>query len=296
MNKKKKTENEEQNENEKEKRGGTVEEDESKKRDNDEEIEEDKKRRRKKSSSFEGNEHPFEIKLINSYGAGNDDMVIPEDDQPFRIVLEKHAVVIDWTPQGIKNSTLYPHGLQQVVEHESILQARRNPNQSISLLDCLKLFTTKEKLSAEDAWFCNKCKDHVEATKQFNVWFFPPILVVHLKRFQYSRLWRDKIDTEVEFPIDDNVLDLSQFELSNQSIRPLYQLFAVSNHMGGLGGGHYTACIKHRDKWYNCNDSHVSSINSSHVSGPEAYVLFYRRINHPALEPWDTLSNNQPDD
>lgn len=31
---------------------------------------------------------------------------------------------------------------------------------------------------------------------------------------------------------------------------PEYELYAVSNHYGGLGGGHYTAFAKNKDKWY----------------------------------------------
>jgi ubiquitin carboxyl-terminal hydrolase 4/11/15 len=41
-----------------------------------------------------------------------------------------------------------------------------------------------------------------------------------------------------------------------------YDLFAVSNHFGGLGGGHYTAFAKNplNNKWHDFNDSMVSSI------------------------------------
>ena len=40
----------------------------------------------------------------------------------------------------------------------------------------------------------------------------------------------------------------------------VYDLVAVSNHVGYLGGGHYTACAKNGGKWYNFNDSHVSRL------------------------------------
>ena len=40
----------------------------------------------------------------------------------------------------------------------------------------------------------------------------------------------------------------------------LYDLYAVSNHSGGMGGGHYTAYVKNPVKktWYMMNDSSVS--------------------------------------
>lgn len=42
----------------------------------------------------------------------------------------------------------------------------------------------------------------------------------------------------------------------------LYDLVAVSQHHGGLGGGHYTAVARSSvdGKWYNFDDSHVSEV------------------------------------
>ena len=55
---------------------------------------------------------------------------------------------------------------------------------------------------------------------------------------------------------------------------PIYDLYAVSIHSGGLGGGHYTAVAKVRDSWYGFNDSYVGS--GADASTPGAYVLFYK--------------------
>lgn len=49
--------------------------------------------------------------------------------------------------------------------------------------------------------YCPNCKKHQQATKKFDLWSLPKILVVHLKRFSYSRYCRDKLDTVVLFPI-----------------------------------------------------------------------------------------------
>lgn len=57
----------------------------------------------------------------------------------------------------------------------------------MKLLDCFDLFSTPEKLSEEDAWYCGKCKNHVEATKTMELWSVPDVLVLHLKRFSYNR-------------------------------------------------------------------------------------------------------------
>ena len=61
-----------------------------------------------------------------------------------------------------------------------------------------------------------------------------------------------------------------------------YELFAISDHFGGLGGGHYTAMAKNPidQQWYHFDDSSVSILPSDdalHRSRSSAYMLFYCR-------------------
>lgn len=74
-------------------------------------------------------------------------------------------------------------------------------------------------------------------------------------------------------------LDLSRYVLeskfqSDPSQVPLYDCYAVSNHYGGLGGGHYTAFAQMPDdkKWYLFDDSRVEDINPEGVSGTYIYT------------------------
>jgi ubiquitin carboxyl-terminal hydrolase 4/11/15 len=101
-----------------------------------------------------------------------------------------------------------------------------------SLGDCLDLFTKTEKLSHDDPWYCKKCKEHQQASKKLDLWKMPEILVVHLKRFSYSRIWRDKIAMDVDFPLQN--LDLSQWIKSNQKSTAVYDLYAVSVRINSL--------------------------------------------------------------
>lgn len=84
----------------------------------------------------------------------------------------------------------------------------------------------------------------------------------------------------VDFPIEG--LDMTDYVTSSQiSKQPLiYDLIAVDNHYGGLGGGHYTASVKNfRDnKWYYFNDSRVTPLEDPKecVTGA-AYLLFYKK-------------------
>jgi len=155
----------------------------------------------------------------------------------------------------------------------------------------LRLFNEEEQLSEADQWYCSDCQKHVCAFKKFSIWTAPKILVVHLKRFSYrGRMFRERLDHLVQFPLHN--FDLTEFiEGPQQGIPPLYELFAVSNHYGSLGGGHYTAYAKGRDTedtWFLFDDSSVSTVRDpSSIVSTAAYVLFYRRkdIAWPTFDP-----------
>ncbi len=93
-------------------------------------------------------------------------------------------------------------------------EAEASSPSSITLDQCLQAFTTPEQLDAADSWYCSKCKEHVRADKKLDLWTLPEVLVVHLKRFSYSRLWRDKLDATVDFPLEG--LDLCEYVLQDQ--------------------------------------------------------------------------------
>ncbi|EJU03817.1 UCH-domain-containing protein [Dacryopinax primogenitus] len=167
----------------------------------------------------------------------------------------------------------------------------------ISLYDCLSEFTREEQLGEDDLWYCPQCKKHQQATKKFEIWSVPDILVVHLKRFSSGRLLRDKLDMMVDFPLEG--LDLEgrvEEKLEWKRMReaegkanekngdpeeePItYDLFAVDEHLGGLGGGHYRAYAKNYADglWYHFDDSHVTQADPAAAVNRNAYLLFYRR-------------------
>ena len=58
---------------------------------------------------------------------------------------------------------------------------------------CLQLFSEKEKLEDEDKVYCSQCKEFRDVTKKMELWSLPPVLVLHLKRFSYTRYSREKL-------------------------------------------------------------------------------------------------------
>jgi len=166
------------------------------------------------------------------------------------------------------------------------LQGSEETKNGIDLYECFDRFREREQLGENDEWFCPKCKELVKAFKQMDLWTAPEILVIHLKRFyyernQYIRSWvdREKIGDLISFPMSD--LDLKKYVrgLTPSDPSPIYDLYAVSNHMGGLGGGHYTAYVSQPEKesWFLMDDSRTSESAPERVVSANAYVLFYKR-------------------
>ncbi|XP_070778673.1 ubiquitin carboxyl-terminal hydrolase 8 [Enoplosus armatus] len=147
-----------------------------------------------------------------------------------------------------------------------------------SLQDCLRLFSKEEKLTDNNKVFCRHCKAHRDSTKKLEIWKVPPILLVHLKRFSYEGRWKQKLQTSVDFPLDS--LDLAQYVIGPKQSLKRYNLYGVSNHYGGLDGGHYTGYCKNgvKQRWYKFDDHEVSEISTSSVKSSAAYILFYSTL------------------
>ncbi|XP_019359688.1 PREDICTED: ubiquitin carboxyl-terminal hydrolase 8 isoform X2 [Gavialis gangeticus] len=153
-----------------------------------------------------------------------------------------------------------------------------------TLQDCLRLFSKEEKLTDNNRFYCSHCKTRRDSLKKIEIWKLPPVLLVHLKRFSYDGRWKQKLQTSVDFPLES--LDLSQYVIGSKSNLKRYNLFAVSNHYGGLDGGHYTAYCKNPAKqhWYKFDDHEVSDISASSVKSSAAYILFYTSLEQRTAE------------
>jgi hypothetical protein len=202
------------------------------------------------------------------------------------------ALVVIWRTKSLKKLSNEMLNGWNPPKNNSSSSKSNGPNggnsSTIPLNACFNHFLEKEQLGEDDLWFCSKCKDHVPAYKKFDLWTSPDILILHLKRFEYTPgqyfMHRQKINALVDFPLEQ--LDLTSFIKGpvQEGSPALYDLFGVSEHMGVMGGGHYTAVVKNcKDgAWYGFDDSKVSSLKASDACTPNAYVLFYERRGRPA--------------
>uniref|UniRef100_K3WFJ2 Ubiquitin carboxyl-terminal hydrolase n=1 Tax=Globisporangium ultimum (strain ATCC 200006 / CBS 805.95 / DAOM BR144) TaxID=431595 RepID=K3WFJ2_GLOUD len=217
------------------------------------------------------------VSIIRDFARSDEPADLPDPNE------RTHCFTVEWSKHRYQRG-YDESSAKRIALHESMknLRISSSPNNEITLLNCLTKFTEREQLGETDTWYCPKCKDHVRAFKKFDLFSLPKIMIFQLKRFRYAQssfyMHRDKISTQVTFPIAS--LDLSQYVIGPQRSTPLiYDLFAVSEHSGGLGGGHYTAVAKNPEnqRWFSFNDSFTSETTAQKAVTPRAYVLFYMR-------------------
>uniref|UniRef100_A0A669EDN6 Ubiquitin carboxyl-terminal hydrolase n=1 Tax=Oreochromis niloticus TaxID=8128 RepID=A0A669EDN6_ORENI len=219
----------------------------------------------------------FTFSIVNSYGTANISP-LPCDGNVLKLNRQSTSLNFNCMESFLFFfRPLYDNTASPTFSPLNSTMMNQKKKTTVALRECIELFTTMETLGEHDPWYCPTCKKHQQATKKFDLWSLPRILVVHLKRFSYNRCWRDKLDTVVDFPIRD--LNMSEFVCDPKAGPYIYDLIAVSNHYGGMGGGHYTAYGKNKvdGKWYYFDDSSVSSATEDQIVTKAAYVLFYQR-------------------
>ncbi len=111
---------------------------------------------------------------------------------------------------------------------------------------------------------CSKCKQKRPSAKRYTIERLPKVLVIQLKRFLKAHYTTQKIDVNVDYPIEN--LDMSKYLSKNVergsmagacSPSCLYDLYAISLHSGSGSSGHYVAYSKHpyTKKGHYFNDS-----------------------------------------
>ncbi|XP_010225591.1 PREDICTED: ubiquitin carboxyl-terminal hydrolase 16-like, partial [Tinamus guttatus] len=191
-----------------------------------------------------------------------------------------------------------------------------------SIHHCLYQFTRNEKLSETNKLLCDVCTQrhcgpkknlksekkyiYTNAKKQMLISLPPPILTLHLKRFQQAGFNLRKVNRHIKFP---EVLDLAPFcsvkckNVAEGNTKVLYSLYGVVEHSGTMRSGHYTAYAKMRNinnhlselvlrgestqalgtepvkgQWFHVSDTHVQAVSAAKVLGAQAYLLFYERL------------------
>jgi ubiquitin C-terminal hydrolase len=130
---------------------------------------------------------------------------------------------------------------------------------------------------------CEICSNKKTIRKK-QIWRPGMVLYIQLCRFNNlpnGRVYKNNQDVELQ-----NIIDLTKYCDSsmgiNKSISLKYKLRGISNHMGNLNGGHYTAdsiSIIDNKTWYHFDDSHVGRHQSNSFDMSSSYILMYEMEN-----------------
>lgn len=184
-----------------------------------------------------------------------------------------------------------------------------NPSSSTAaeaLADVSSAFRRFARVEDLDSGYkCESCGKGGRATKQSRLASIPPILTLHLKRFRYggdargpsqaaslggsnsrrtTKSGSAKIEGHIKF---EQIFDLKPYltdELQAKQKAMFCRLFAVVVHAGkNSHSGHYIAYVRNiqKNEWWKMDDARITKVDMQEVMQAEAYMLFYRVVEHP---------------
>jgi len=241
-----------------------------------------------------GYEFPFTLKVVQANGIhcglcswtkfckgcplAPDSTPLPngsEDGSTSSDAVLNFCIAVDWEPTALH--LRYQTSLEKFFEEDaSVGLALQQQTEPVSLEQCLHAFTREEQLSGDEKYYCPKCATHQPAIKKLQIWRLPPILIVHLKRFQFVNHRWIKSHKAVQFPYTD--LDLTTYlaaipcetilrhrELKNN----LYSNATLSD---SLEDDAPSTTAKHSSSSPSSSTSSTSSTSSSSSSAPTVAV------------------------
>jgi ubiquitin carboxyl-terminal hydrolase 8 len=157
----------------------------------------------------------------------------------------------------------------------SIIQLAIN-HKDDNLDDCLNNFVKIEKLDDDCNWKCDKCNICNKSEKKLLLWKSPKVLIIQLKRFDFTR--DRKIKNNIDFPLEN--LDINKYIGGYNKSESIYNLCGIIEHMGNTNEGHYISHnLNSNGNWYTYNDENVYEISKSDVTNRQAYILAYIKKN-----------------
>jgi ubiquitin carboxyl-terminal hydrolase 10 len=163
--------------------------------------------------------------------------------------------------------------LSVTLEPYSPLQLDIGSPEVSNIIDALKGLTRPESMQGD---FQSARGQRTSATKQVFIETLPPVLILHLKRFQYDsttkraeKIWK-KVGYPLELEIPREVFPVTaRNKFAAHGGLPRYRLTGVIYHHGkNANGGHYTVDIRRQDgkEWIRIDDTLIRRIRSDDVA------------------------------
>jgi len=130
----------------------------------------------------------------------------------------------------------------------------------------------------------------VAATKQVFIETLPPVLILHLKRFQYdNKGGTQKIWKKIAYPLELEIPREAMSSALKPPIPPKYRLIGVVYHHGSSAqGGHYTVDVLRQDAktWIRFDDTTIQRVASKDVAVDVKDIGKYNDFDDEEQEGW----------
>lgn len=215
-------------------------------------------------------------------------------DEFYRGLLDK----LEFDLKGTEQAKLLDTYFRGAITYQTICQECRVPSErnetfynlavevkdKTTLDESLAALVQADRLDGDNKYNCERCNKKVAALRRATIGELPPVLVVHLKRFEFDleTLHRTKLNSFLSFPHDLNVEPYTKEGLSRRDAQPQgaeappappigYRLTGVVVHTGSVDSGHYYSFIEdpdpsRRGQWFQFNDRHVTPFDPRHLS------------------------------
>lgn len=221
------------------------------------------------------------VELTRSFGWDSDDAFTQHDVQELnRILMDRLEYRMKSTPLESKLSEIFVGKMKSYIKCinidfessrvEDFWDLQLNVKNLKNLKQSFEKYIEMELLNGENQY---AAQDHGLQDAQMGVIFeyFPPVLHLQLKRFEYDFNYDQliKINDPYEFPDTFDVspyLDPSSKQLENSESH-IYKLHGVLVHAGDISTGHYYTLIKPgvAEEWYRFDDEKVWKVTKREV-------------------------------
>ena len=220
-------------------------------------LDSEKTTRKEKLKAYSCSDNDLPFRIFACWGFNNNLELIYNSNDEFDLNKRSLKFIIHWTnyveyrysfyhvssrirdssaPQPLNNSdgiSYYTYGYKS------------RQHKTIKLDQCLDNTLNEEDIwdKNEVGWSCPKCKCKADATKSIKISKLPQFIFLNIKRFTYTRNYRDRIDAPISFPLKN--LDMGKYlHVSNnndeikedENVKSVnYNLCGVINHIGGMG-------------------------------------------------------------
>lgn len=226
------------------------------------------------------------LEVTKSFGWDSSDAFTQHDVQELnRILMDKLELAMLGSPVQNRLNSLFVGAMKSYVKCVDVQyeSSRVEPFWDIqlnvrglqNLQESFKNYVEPELLSGDNKYDAGEEHGYQDAKKGVHFQWFPPVLHLQLKRFEYDFMVDDlvKIDDMYEYP---DLIDLSSYlgdvpdSIRNQNW--VYKLHGVLVHQGTVSNGHYYAMLKPFGEtkegetgWFRFDDDRVWKVTSTEV-------------------------------